>query len=127
MPGVANNPRHALLVALVVVLVALLLLIFAALTVAPMLVIVLGLMTYVVWWYVSRENRSFMHNAQVIFESLSRKPDHYSDLGISFYFVKLGLFSILGLVAISFDVARVETKHPKSEFPVFLGRSAEFV
>lgn len=63
--GVANDPRHAFLVALVVALVALLLLVFAALTVAPMLVIVLGLMIYVVWWHISLEGKSFMHHAQV--------------------------------------------------------------
>lgn len=63
--AVANDKRHGLLVALVVVLVAMLLIIFAALTVAPMLVIVLGLMTYVVWWHISREGKSFMHHAQV--------------------------------------------------------------
>lgn len=60
-----EDPRHGLLVALVVALVGVLLLIFAAVTVAPALVIVLGLMTYVVWWYVSREDTSFMHHAQV--------------------------------------------------------------
>lgn len=60
-----EDPRHGLLVALVVALVGLLVLIFAALTVAPVLVIVLGLMTYVVWWYVSREDTSYMHHAQV--------------------------------------------------------------
>lgn len=60
-----EDPRHGLLVALVVGLVGVLLLIFAALAVAPVLVIVLGLMTYVVWWYVSREDTSYMHHAQV--------------------------------------------------------------
>ncbi|CAM9981766.1 unnamed protein product [Scytosiphon promiscuus] len=59
-----EDPRHGLLVALVVALVGVLLLIFAALAVAPVLVIVLGLMTYVVWWYVSREDTSYMHHAQ---------------------------------------------------------------
>ncbi|CAM9883244.1 unnamed protein product, partial [Ectocarpus sp. 12 AP-2014] len=59
-----EDPRHGLLVALVVGLVGVLLLIFAALAVAPVLVIVLGLMTYVVWWYVSREDTSYMHHAQ---------------------------------------------------------------
>jgi len=39
--------------------------IFAALAVAPVLMIVLGLMTYVIWWYVSREDTSYMHHAQV--------------------------------------------------------------
>lgn len=63
--GIGDDPRHGLLVALVVALVGLLLLILAALAVAPALVIVLGLMTYVVWWYVSREDNTFMHHAQV--------------------------------------------------------------
>lgn len=60
-----EDPRHGLLVALVVALVGVLLLIFAALAIAPVLVIVLGLMMYVVWWYVSREDTSYMHHAQV--------------------------------------------------------------
>lgn len=65
-----EDPRHGLLVALVVALVGVLLLIFAALAVAPVLVIVLGLMTYVVWWYVSREDTSYMHHAQVNMPSI---------------------------------------------------------
>lgn len=63
--GVGDNPRHGLLVALVIALVGLVLLVFAALAVAPVLVIVLGVMSYTVWWYVSREDTSFMHHAQV--------------------------------------------------------------
>ncbi|CAM9978450.1 unnamed protein product [Choristocarpus tenellus] len=60
-----EGARHGLLVALVVALVVALLLLFAAFTVAPFLVTVLCMMTYVVWWYISREGTSFMHHAQV--------------------------------------------------------------
>lgn len=62
-----EDPRHGILAALVVALVGLLLLIVAAFAVAPVLVIVLGVMTYVVWWYVSKEGTSYLHHAQVGF------------------------------------------------------------
>ncbi|CAM9116602.1 unnamed protein product [Discosporangium mesarthrocarpum] len=59
-----EDPRHGMLVALVVGLVVLVLLLFAAFSVAPALVFMLCLMAYVVWWYISREDSSFMHHAQ---------------------------------------------------------------
>lgn len=80
-----DNPRHGLLVALVVALVGVLLLVTAALAVAPALMIVLGLMTYVVWWYVSREDTSFMHHAQVSVEGKGcwwRESGGCSDVGV---------------------------------------------
>lgn len=79
-----EDPRHGLLVALVVALVGVLLLIFAALTVAPALVIVLGLMTYVVWWYVSREDTSYMHHAQVLDSPTLSFPMFRRDLYMRF-------------------------------------------
>lgn len=60
-----EDPRHGILAALVVAVVGLLLLIVAAFAVAPVLVLVLGAMTYVVWWYVSKEGTSYLHHAQV--------------------------------------------------------------
>ena len=60
-----EDPRHGLLVALVVVILAVLLTVAAAFAIAPALVAVLGLMTYVIFWYMSREETSFMHHAQV--------------------------------------------------------------
>lgn len=80
-----EDPRHGILAALVVALVGLLLLIVAAFAVAPVLVIVLGVMTYVVWWYVSKEGTSYLHHAQVGgFYDMARRCS-FSHTGFSRY------------------------------------------